>query len=143
MYRSLALSLVSVVSLLAKLLLLGAALDNSSFPSQRASLGATAAVVLLASIPAVWCAPGRRVLVLLTINVLGTSLALADVIHFRYYGDVLSFAEFAHAHQLLVGRCVLDYSCCVSVSGFRVLVSANQLPPSVSTTPMIARPDHW
>ena len=102
MYRSLALSLVSVVSLLAKLLLLGAALDNSSFPSQRASLGATAAMVLLASIPAVWCAPGRRVLVLLTINVLGTTLALADVIHFRYYGDVLSFAEFAHAHQLLV-----------------------------------------
>jgi len=98
--RSGAVLAILVGGLLTKLLLLGRLLDTASHPVSRAALPATAALLCLLLVPLLWLAPRPRVSVFLAVNLLLTALALADVVHYRFFGDVLSIAELIHVGQL-------------------------------------------
>ena len=87
-------------ALLAKLLVLGASLDTAVHPEQRAAIGATLAVLLILAAPTMLLSWRPRLAALLSLDVCFTSVALADVLHFRAYGDVISIAEIGHVGQL-------------------------------------------
>ena len=86
--------------LLVKLLVLGASLDTAVHPEQRAAIGATLALLLILAAPTMLLPWRLRLAALLSLNVCFTSIALADVLHFRAYGDVISIAEIGHVGQL-------------------------------------------
>lgn len=87
-------------ALLVKLLVLGASLDTAVHPEQRAAIGATLAILLILAAPTTLLPWRLRLAALLSLNVCLTSVALADVLHFRAYGDVISMAEIGHVGQL-------------------------------------------
>ena len=87
-------------SLGAKLLVVGAALDTSPHPQQRADIFATSALLLLLCTPLPWLRLPLRVAAFVVLDLVVTTLAVGDAIHFRVLGDVLSIAELSHAAQL-------------------------------------------
>ena len=95
--RRLAVLPILVGGLLTKLLLLDRLLDTASHSVRRAAMPATAALLCLLLVPLLWLAPRTRVSVFLAVNLLLTTLALADVVHYRFFGDV---AELTHVTQL-------------------------------------------
>jgi lipoteichoic acid synthase len=84
-----------------KLLWLGSHLDSQVHPPHRAAVTGTLALVALCLAVMFAVAPRRRhVGVAVSLNGLATFVALADVVHFRSLGDVISIAEVSHAGQL-------------------------------------------
>ena len=90
-----------LAALVAKSLLLDSFLDGGGHPHQRMPLSATVAVAAFLAVPLPWIASRARVPLLLLVNAALTTLLLADRIHYRFFGDVLSVAEFVHSAQVL------------------------------------------
>jgi phosphoglycerol transferase MdoB-like AlkP superfamily enzyme/glycerophosphoryl diester phosphodiesterase len=88
------------ISVFAKLIHLGGTLDIGAYPEHRAPLAATLAVLLGAA--GLVCRTRGRYDFAAAVALNGslTVLALADIIHYRFYGDVLSIAEFTTVAQL-------------------------------------------
>ena len=84
-----------------KLLILNSALATEGFPVRRADVPATIAVLTFLVVPILWLRSSARMPALLGLNALVTALLVADRIHIRFFGDVLSAAEFAHAGQVM------------------------------------------
>jgi phosphoglycerol transferase MdoB-like AlkP superfamily enzyme len=94
-----ALFLVVLASLAAKLIVLSVTLDDEPFPVERHVGSATLAAVLLLAAPLALLPRGRSLAALL-LNAILTSLALADAVHFRFFGDVISIPGLTRAPQL-------------------------------------------
>ena len=99
-YRSIVWHSTVIVALLVKLVWLGGHLETAVWPTQRAAVTATLAVLLILAAPTMLASWRYRRFTLLALSVCLTSVALADVLHFRFYGDVISIAELAHTRQL-------------------------------------------
>ena len=85
----------------AKLLWLGDHLDVQAHPPHRASVTGTIAVVALClAMTSAAASRSRQILGAVALNAAATIVALADIVHFRSVGDVISIAEVAHAGQL-------------------------------------------
>lgn len=89
-----------VACMLCKLLVLGSFLDTTAHPTQRAAATATAAMLLVLVAPLALLSWPRRIAALLALDGAVTLVGLADLVHFRFLGDVLSLAEVPHAAQL-------------------------------------------
>ncbi len=98
--RTTLLFVVLTCALVGKLLALGATLDTASHPQQRSVLPATLALLGFLFAPLPWLRPSVRAAAFFAIDLLITTLAVADAIHFRVLGDVVSIAELTHASQL-------------------------------------------
>ncbi|MBM3819829.1 MAG: hypothetical protein FJW14_12555 [Acidimicrobiia bacterium] len=85
---------------LAKIHLFTTLVGTPDIPSHSAALPATAALVLLAVLPLLSLRARARTPALLALNGLVTILLLADLVHFRFFDDVLSISELAHAAQV-------------------------------------------
>ena len=99
-YRSIVWHSTVIVALLVKLVWLSGHLETAVWPTQRAAVTATLAVLLILAAPTMLASWRYRRFTLLALSVCLTSVALADVLHFRFYGDVISIAELAHTRQL-------------------------------------------
>jgi lipoteichoic acid synthase len=94
------LAVVLVGILWVKLRWLTAELLIPGFPLHQASRSATLAVLLVLVAPIVSLGPQGAWIAFLVLDLLVTILALADLWHFRFYGDVLSVASLSDAPQL-------------------------------------------
>jgi phosphoglycerol transferase MdoB-like AlkP superfamily enzyme/glycerophosphoryl diester phosphodiesterase len=70
------------------------------FPPHRATLSATAALFIVFILPILKLAGRQRIPALVALNGIVTLVLLADLVHFRFFDDVLSAAEVAHADQV-------------------------------------------
>ena len=85
-----------------KLLYAGGILDAEvAYPYQRAAGGATFALLGLLFAPLLLLPPVASLAAALTLDVILTTVMLADTIHFRFYGDVISLPELLHVKQLV------------------------------------------
>jgi lipoteichoic acid synthase len=91
---------VWVAVLWAKLRWLTAELLIPGFPLHQASRSSTLSVLLILIAPIISMSPQAAWIALLVLDILLTILALADVWHFRFYGDVLSMASLSDLPQL-------------------------------------------
>jgi phosphoglycerol transferase MdoB-like AlkP superfamily enzyme len=98
--RTTLLFVVLTCTLVGKLLALGVTLDTASHPQQRSVLPATLALLGFLFAPLPWLRPSVRAAAFFAFDLLITTLAVADAIHFRVLGDVVSIAELTHASQL-------------------------------------------
>ncbi len=95
--------------LVGKLLVLNEAIATGTFPTQRADLPATIAILLMLVAPLLWLGARARIPALLCVNAVVTTLLAADRIHMRFFDDVLSTAALAHAGQIAwVGRAAAE-----------------------------------
>ena len=107
--RAWAVPALLLASLWAKLVFASHSLAPGPFPTHTAVLSTTLAVLSLLCMPILWLSARRRTVALLTLNALISTLAIADFIHFRYFGDVTSAEELLHVSQLLsLGESVLS-----------------------------------
>ena len=64
--------------------------------------------LLVVSAPLVFFSPAKRLAALLALNLAITLMVLSDILHFRYYGDVISVSALGAAWQIpLVATSVL------------------------------------
>src|SRR5574341_1572612 len=70
------------------------------FPADRAMRSATLASLLLLFTPLPYMPRLWRFITALALDGVVTSLAFADVVHFRFFRDLISIAEFSHAWQI-------------------------------------------
>ena len=89
-----------LAALVVKALLIDSFLDGGAHPVQRTPVTATLAVAAFLALPLPWIAPRARVPLVLLVNAALTTLLLGDRIHYRFFGDVLSVAEFVHSAQV-------------------------------------------
>lgn len=65
--------------------------------------------LLVVSAPLVFFSPAKRLAALLALNLAITLMVLSDILHFRYYGDVISVSALGAAWQIpLVASSVLE-----------------------------------
>lgn len=84
---------LAMAGLLIKLLIIGKMISPGDFPATRAPLLSTVAILALTMIPLCWLRSRHCLWAALSINLGATALALADLWHFRFYGEPWSLAE--------------------------------------------------
>ncbi len=90
------------IGLVAKLVSIANAVQCcGDWPHDRVLISSTLAASLFLMIPVLLFSGRRRVVGAVAINVLLMSIAVADLIHFRFYNDVISIAELGDAWQVL------------------------------------------
>ena len=97
---ALLLSALVFVCLLVKILIIGRLISPGDFPATRAPLTTTVVILAISAIPLCWLRPRHWIRGALAINIAGTTLALADQWHFRFYGEPWSLAGMPAIAQL-------------------------------------------
>ena len=91
---------VCLVTLFLKLLVIGHSISPEPFPTHRAPALATLTLVALAALSLTRLPARVRLWAALLLNLSGSALALGDLWHVRFYGDVLSVVEIGAFRQL-------------------------------------------
>jgi hypothetical protein len=93
-------ALALLAALTAKLVWFSIWLEPGGAPVHVHVISATLASVLALAVPLVWMSPRARLVSALVLDALLTTMVLADQVFFRFYGDVLSVAEFPSWEQV-------------------------------------------
>ena len=96
-------ALVITVCLAAKLLYATAALSLPVEPVHRAVASGTLGVLLAVVAPFMLFPPSGRVVLLLVLDAVVSTLVLGDLIHLQFFRDVLSVVDLSRAGQLHMG----------------------------------------
>jgi phosphoglycerol transferase MdoB-like AlkP superfamily enzyme/glycerophosphoryl diester phosphodiesterase len=89
-----------VAGLWVKSVWLASEVSGAEVPVDRFTLGAPLAALLLPFSLLLFVSWNRRAWLSLSLSTIGTIILITDTLHFRFYRDVASIAELAHARQL-------------------------------------------